>query len=61
MSKGWAKFHGRKFHYYGENGRALCGRSICFTKDPAAFEDDRHDHPENCAECKRRKAKEAQK
>lgn len=56
--QGWAKLHGRKFHYYGQDGRALCGRSLAFTTAPAAFEDTNHEHPENCAECQRRKLKQ---
>lgn len=57
--QGWARFHGRKFHYYGPNGTALCGKSLALSGDPQAFEDSGHDHPQNCAECRRRKLRES--
>lgn len=59
MARGWAKLvsGARKFCYYPESGRSLCGRSAALTNDPDAFDDSSDDHPENCAACRKRVAK----
>lgn len=43
-----------KFHYYGEDGRSLCGRYGRIAGQPEV-EQGMDDHSDNCAECKRRK------
>lgn len=45
-----------KFHYYGEDGRSLCGKWGRIAGQPTV-EEGMDDHRHNCADCKRRKAK----
>jgi hypothetical protein len=45
-----------KFHFYAEDGRSLCGKWARFTGQPEV-ETGMDDHSDNCAKCKRRKAK----
>ena len=54
MSKqGWHKLvNARKWHFFDEDGRSLCGKWLTFA-NPELFEDEQHDHPENCAACRR--------
>lgn len=51
---GWANprpFAGNgKFHYFDE-GRSLCRK---WMKLGGEFEDDKDDHPDNCATCKKK-------
>jgi hypothetical protein len=44
-----------KFHYVGEDGRTLCGKWAYMGL--GEVEEGQDDHKDNCAECKRRKAK----
>lgn len=57
---GWGNpqpFSGRsKFHYYDEDGRSLCHKWARLGGQPEV-EEGMDDHSDNCAECKRRKAK----
>lgn len=46
-----------KYHWVGEDGRALCGRWFAFDWQPREHGND--DSPDNCAECRRRHAKES--
>lgn len=48
-----------KWHYFGEDGRSLCGKWGRFAGQPQV-EEGRDDHADNCAECKRRRAKAVQ-
>ena len=41
-----------KFHYIGQDGRALCGRWAYLRGD---IEEGRDEHPDNCAACRRKK------
>lgn len=45
-----------KFHYYGEDGRSLCGKWFRFAGQPEV-EEGMDEHSDNCAECKRKKVK----
>jgi hypothetical protein len=45
-----------KFHYYGEDGRSLCGKWGRVAGLPEV-EEGMDDHADNCVECRRRKAK----
>jgi hypothetical protein len=52
--RGWGfPVNSRKAHYFTSSGRSLCGRWVFF----GALEDSRHDHTENCADCRKRRAK----
>lgn len=51
----WWPLNSRKAHYMVE-GRSLCGRWMCFGT-PSELDDDKHDSPDNCAECRRRRVK----
>ena len=52
---GWGlTIGGRKWHFYGADGRSLCGRAMFF--GPHKNLDQGNDKsPDNCAECKRRR------
>lgn len=43
-----------KFHYYGSDGRSLCGRYLRFAGRPE-LEEGMDDHSDNCATCRRKK------
>ena len=45
-----------KFHYFGLDGRSLCGKWGRFAGRPEV-EDGKDDHPDNCAGCKKKIAK----
>ncbi len=47
----------RRWHYF-RGGRALCGRWMMLKHPSEGYEVDNDDSPDNCAECKRRRAKE---
>ncbi len=52
---GWAfPFNLRKAHYFNGDIRSLCGRVMYLG---SAFEQGNDESRDNCAECKRRKAK----
>ena len=52
-SEGWVKlFDAKKWHYFADNGKSLCGKWMVFTVPKDADQED--DHSENCAECKRK-------
>lgn len=62
--KGWGKPGvSRKFHYFDnspdstDKGTSLCRKFGFFFPGDDGLEDDHHDHPENCADCRKRKAK----
>lgn len=46
-----------KFHYYGADGRSLCGRYGRVAHLPEV-EEGMDDHHDNCAACKRAKLKD---
>lgn len=48
-----------KFHYFGKDGRALCGKWLRFLTPIDS--DDNDDHKDNCAGCKKKIAKHRQK
>jgi hypothetical protein len=55
LEPGWGKSPvSRKWHYFTPDGMALCGR-VGFFFGPREQGND--SHSDNCAECKRRKAK----
>ena len=55
--KGWGfVMNSRKAHYFNGEGTSLCGRWLILSR--MHLEDDNHNSPDNCAECKRRKAKQ---
>lgn len=62
LDEGWGNpqpFSARtKFHYYGSDGTALCGKWARLAGQPTV-EQGMDDHRDNCAECKRRLAKRA--
>ena len=47
---------GRKWHWYQDDGRALCG-SAFFMGRQANLETGNDNSPDNCAECRHRKSK----
>jgi hypothetical protein len=55
-TEGWANpspFSSRsKFHYFTEDRRSLCGKWAMLGGE---FENDKHEHPDNCAACKRKR------
>lgn len=58
--QGWGNPHPfstrAKFHYYGEDGRSLCGKWGRVGDQPEV-EQGMDDHTDNCAACKRKLAK----
>jgi hypothetical protein len=50
MTEGWSPTTS-KWHYFGPDGRSLCGK-WGFNRMPREQGDD--DSPDNCAECRRR-------
>lgn len=58
--RGWTQPGGsRKFHYFldaAENPRSMCGRWMVLGPDPDEFDDDLHEHGENCSACQRKRA-----
>lgn len=55
---GWGPVAGlRKFHYFGEDGRALCGKAMIFEHMRDDLEDFNDASPDNCTECRRRLTK----
>lgn len=56
--RGWTQIAGsRKYHYFIGPGNSLCDRYMAWALDPNMVEDDKHDHPDNCLPCQRRRAK----
>ncbi len=54
MSGGWAwPLNSRKAHWFGSDGRALCGKWLYLGADR---EDNKHESPDNCIACKRKRA-----
>lgn len=54
-NQGWLKlFNTKKWHFFGKDGRSLCGNWMIFSVPPDA-EDTNHDHPENCKKCQRKR------
>ncbi len=52
LTVGWSDT-GRKWHYFDEGGRSLCGK-WGFNRMPR--QQGTNDSPDNCAECRRRLA-----
>lgn len=48
----WWPGNSRKAHYFGTDGRSLCGKWLALS---AEREDDNHDSPDNCATCARKR------
>jgi hypothetical protein len=56
LKAGWNWLtNSKKWHYFGENGRSLCGRYMVFVNDDAEADDT--ESPDNCAECWKRRQK----
>ena len=52
LAEGWVwPVNAKKAHYFGADGRALCGKWLMLR---ATFEDGNDDSPDNCAACKRK-------
>jgi len=50
----------KKFHYFkNDSARSLCGNYLFFNCDPRAYEDNNHDHEQNCKACRTALAKES--
>lgn len=58
MGKGWAiPSGGTKAHYFDNDVTSLCRKWALLFARADVFEDTNDDHIENCAACKRKKAK----
>jgi hypothetical protein len=53
-NEGWSPTRGRKWHFFGPDGRSLCGR---WGFNFATREAGNPDSPDNCVVCRRRLAK----
>ena len=54
--QGWGEVQGgRKYHYFTSSGRSLCGRYL-YLGSPEFLYDEKHNHPDNCATCKKKYA-----
>lgn len=58
LIQGWGHIPSvsRKWHWFKPDGRSLCGRVLALR---CSYEDGNDNSPDNCAECRRRKAKQA--
>lgn len=63
MMRGWAKVgNSRKYHYFiieegKTGGTSLCGQWLLLNTNEEYLDDSKHDHEENCASCKRKRAR----
>jgi hypothetical protein len=57
--EGWAfLWNSKKVHYFRDK-RSLCGKWLCLSME--FYPDENLNSPDNCAECRRRRAKELEK
>jgi hypothetical protein len=58
MKAGWNYLiNSRKWHYFGKDGRSLCGKFLVFSNADAQTED-KLGSPDNCSGCKKKREKE---
>ncbi len=51
----------RKWHWFGLDGRSLCGKYLTFGSNADAETEDKINSSDNCAVCKRKRQAEAVK